>query len=213
MAFNPLLRSSSLRTNRILNLDQSSVTNEVTQLSYSHRAISISPIRHNVSTSKNYLILDIDGVFNPFMGTNLPSKGYKVYRRIWINWALNIPLHSPMLRNLEEYADIVWGSNWLEDSNALAEWFSMKKPSYPHIPLLYGTTDSSNETWKLESIIQWCEEHTNPGDRIVWIDDELQDDAYEWASRRGNFLMIKTDPRFGLTESQTLSAVSFFANS
>lgn len=158
---------------------------------------------------KKYIILDIDGVFNPFMGTNLPSKGYTLYRKVWISWALNVALHVPMLRRLEEHADVIWGSNWGAESNALAGWLHMKECNYPHIPMSYGTTSNPDETWKLESISSWVEMNTNSEDLIVWVDDELHADAFEWAEQRGNVLVIKTDPAVGLTEAEADKAVQF----
>lgn len=152
-----------------------------------------------------YLLLDIDGVFNPFMGEDLPSKGYVVYRDGWITWAVDPIHHAEWLRTVEEDVQIVWASSWEEESNKLAIFFWLDDIALPYIHL--KRTDSP--TWKLESVSKWVTDNTSSGDQVVWVDDELEQDAFDWGSDAG-VLLVKTDPAFGVTLNEWNTFRRFF---
>lgn len=157
----------------------------------------------------NYIIFDIDGVLNPFMATNLRERGFIRYSREWINWDLDIVNHARWVRELEDYADIVWGSSWEEESNALAGWFHMKNLSYPHIPMT--TAGSMNTTWKLPNISQWIVENVSASQKAVFVEDEIFEDAVGWFAARPNLLLVKTDPAVGLTAEQVETIKAFLS--
>lgn len=146
-----------------------------------------------------YLLLDIDGVFNPFLCPNLQERGFIVYQSGWITWSIDLINHAAWLRDIEKEVNIVWASSWLDDSNHLAAMFGLYNAILPHIEV--GRT-GSGETWKLDSVREWVEKNTTPEDSIVWIDDEVYDDAFQWADRNNNVLIIKPDPAVGLTAEE-----------
>lgn len=157
----------------------------------------------------NYIIFDIDGVFNPYLATNLLERGFIRYVKEWIHWDLDIVNHAQWVRELEDYADIVWGSNWNEESNALAGWFHMKNLSYPHIPITKGASMST--TWKLPDVSMWIDENVGPYQKVVWVEDEVYEDVTGWLNSHPNVLLVKTDARVGLTFEHFETIKAFLA--
>lgn len=141
-----------------------------------------------------YLLLYIDGVFNPFMGEDLPGRGFVVYQNGWVTWAVDLVHHAEWLRAIEEEVTIVWASSWEEESNKLASFFGLENADLPYIHL--RRTDSP--TWKLESVREWVDSNTSSGDQVVWVDDELESDAFAWAETVG-VCLVRTDPAYGVT--------------
>lgn len=159
----------------------------------------------------NHIIFDIDGVFNPIYATNLRERNFIRYSKGWIEWDLDIVHHAAWVRELEEYADIVWGSSWEEDSNALAGWFHLKNTSYPHIDLGNSAGSLDKVTWKLATIAAWIDENISSTQKVAWVEDEAYDDAIVWAAERPNVLLIVTDPAVGLTLEQVEKIKSFLS--
>lgn len=157
----------------------------------------------------NYIIFDIDGVFNPFMATDLRERGFFRYSKDWIEWDLDIVHHAAWVRELEDYADIVWGSTWGEESNALAGWFHLKNLSYPHISCMVG--GSMITTAKLTAVSAWITEHVSLSQKVVWVEDELFEDAFIWGESHPNVLIVKTDPAIGLTLEQFETIKAFLS--
>jgi hypothetical protein len=158
----------------------------------------------------NYIIYDIDGVFNPFMATDLLERGFTRYVKGWVQWDLDTLDHARWVRELEDYADIVWGSSWEDESNALAGWFHLKNLSYPHIPMT--TAGSMSTTWKLPAISAWIEQNVSDSQKVVWVEDELFEDAFVWAKNHPNVLIVQTNPAVGLTAGQVESIKSFLVS-
>lgn len=163
----------------------------------------------NSNLKPNYIIYDIDGAFNPFMATNLRERGFVRYSREWISWDLDIVNHASWVRELEDYADIVWGSTWEDESNALAGWFHLKNLSYPHIPMTMG--GSMNTTWKLPAISAWVDENVGADQKVVWVEDEIFEDVTDWVAAHPNLLLVKTDDRVGLTFEQFEAIKAFLS--
>lgn len=163
------------------------------------------------STLPNYIIYDIDGVFNPHMATDLVERNFIRYSRGWIDWHLDVVNHAAWVRELEDYADLVWGSSWEEESNALAGWFYLKKTEYPHIDLAMSAGTMNRETWKLNSIEAWIDENVSTQQKVVWVEDEAYEDAMRWADLRPNVLLIITNPAIGLTLAQVESIKIFLS--
>lgn len=158
----------------------------------------------------NFLLWDIDGVFNPFMASNLRERGFVRYHKDWISWDLDIVNHARWVRELEEISLPIWASNWGSDSNALAGWFFMEETSYPHIDLSVGA-GSSNASWKLLAIQHWVENNVPKNGKVVWVDDETHEDAFAWAAAHDNIMIIKPDDKVGLTLEHVESIKSFFS--
>jgi hypothetical protein len=158
----------------------------------------------------SYILWDIDGVLNPFMATDLVERGFVRFNRDWISWDLDIVHHAEWMRQLDEQNKFVWASTWGDESNALCGWFHLKELSYPHIPLQMNSNHDG--TWKLASVSTWVEQNVPRTEKIVWVEDELHEDAYRWAENRGNVLLVKTDDSVGFTEQQYENVVAFLQN-
>lgn len=157
-------------------------------------------------SAPNYIIWDIDGVFNPYLASDLIERNFKRYSQGWVEWDLNVETHGAWLQELEEMATFVWGSDWESESNLLAQWFRLKKNEYPHIPLPRGKIGG-----KLAPVSRWIEDNVQPKQKVVWVEDELQDNAFQWAARRTNVLLVKPDPSVGLTYNQVQAIKSFLS--
>jgi hypothetical protein len=64
-------------------------------------------------------------------------------------------------------------------------------------------------TWKLPSISDWVRNDVAPLEKVVWVDDELDEDAFAWAEKRGNTLLLKPDPAVGLTRDHVDTILAF----
>ena len=67
----------------------------------------------------------------------------------------------------------------------------------PELPVVRFSGERTGDTWKLEAV------RSAVGDRpLVWIDDELFLDAYEWArGRDAPTLLIRPSSSVGMTAS------------
>lgn len=158
----------------------------------------------------NYIVFDIDGVFSPNMAQDILDRGMTCYNDGWITWWLDIPTHGAWVRELETYADLIWGSNWHEESNKLAKIFELSSSQYPHIDLFFGA-GSDAATWKLPPVRHWFESTGSSSQKVVWFEDEIFDDAKNWAESHPNVLLIHTDPAVGITSEQVLEAKNFLS--
>lgn len=144
---------------------------------------------------KPKILLDLDGVFNPFLSFTLSEDGYQRVSVGWAEWSLK-PEHGLWLQALATHADLIWVSSWNEQSNGANQFW--KIPGFPHIRLTNGS-EGENITWKLATIQQHFVGDDSP---IIWVDDELKADAYEWAQSRPNTFLVKCEPNTGFTKEQ-----------
>lgn len=138
------------------------------------------------------ILLDIDGVLNPFMMPNPLQKGYKAIDHQWGQWHID-PNAKAHLQRLSELDTLIWASTWEETSNDIMD--ALELPRIDWIPL---DTPSNSDTLKLSSIIEW-EAKNCVLTPLVWIEDELEDDAFLWAQNRPQTLLIHTEPDVGIT--------------
>lgn len=155
-----------------------------------------------------YLLLDIDGVYNPFLAPDLTERGFISYQSGWISWAIDLINHAQWLRDVENKVNIVWASSWAESSNELAAMFGLNNANLPHIELFNPPTDNG-VSWKLPSIQKWLEENITEDDTIVWIDDEIHVDVTDTNVLPSNIHVIVPDPSIGLTREQWVDALNF----
>ncbi len=151
------------------------------------------------------VILDIDGVLNPFgarYNYNLP------FREIGSVFLLP-EMQTPWIKKIKEHAKFVWGSAWEQNSNRLLEWLELEdEPDWEWIPMQW--TDVGTGTWKIKAIRKYLKDAGIPDDeKVVWLDDELEEDAFLWASERGNMLCIAPDRYLGLTDEQYAEIYEF----
>lgn len=156
---------------------------------------------------RNLTIIDIDGVLNPFYARQSQLEGFQefILPNNLHSVFLNLKLQVPYLKQMNEMSEIVWGSAWGANSNMLSEYLGLEQLQW--IPI--SNTDVGLGTWKIKSIRKWVEEHDGEYDKVIWIDDELESDAFEWAKERGRMLAVAPDRVNGLTKNEFESIVNF----
>jgi hypothetical protein len=144
------------------------------------------------------LLLDVDGVLNPFDAPERPA-GYAEYRyqpglmwgpkglRVWLN-----PRHGPMLRAFAERhgLELVWATTWEQQAN---EWIA-PRIGLPALPVIrFG----GGAMVKRPRVQEWA------GDLpLAWIDDMFTALDYAWAHERGApTLLVPVAPHVGLRDS------------
>lgn len=160
-------------------------------------------------SAKASILWDIDGVLYPDMSTHLddPEYDYINVRSGWASWWVD-PSDGQFMRDLWMITDQYWCSSWESESNALVPVFHLPEP----LPYLQFGGPSPKDglvyTYKLPDVKDWYAE--NKPKKLVWVDDELQQDAYIWADALPiPTLLIKTDPRDGLTNAIKQEILSF----
>lgn len=153
------------------------------------------------------ILWDIDGVLNPSLSDSAPDLGFLPLTSGWASWQLNPTTHGLWMKDLESKARMVWCSAWEESSNDISLFFGNKK--YEYVPFrIVPPNTKPNLTWKLPAVKQFLKKISEPA---IWLDDEFEQDAYDWAATRPNTLLITCDPKVGWTYEQYKEIQSFIA--
>lgn len=156
------------------------------------------------------IIFDIDGVLNPFDARFKYVPGYFEHSNGQNNVFLNPDLMNPFLDDLEAAGhNIIWGSAWEDRSNQILEMLG-RTSSWDYIPL--DTEDVGLGTWKIKSVRRWVDANLPDNEPIIWIDDELEADAWAWGAERGNMLCISPKQYEGLDENLVNQMRAFLKN-
>ena len=146
-----------------------------------------------------YLLLDVGGVLSPYGMTPPADFEERELGGFWVVWT---DAHAPRLQRLAEAFDLVWATTWEHYANqALCPALGLDP--LPVISFVRGQT----QTRKLDSVKHWV------GARpAAWIDDDLYDDAYSWASKRNETItttLVQTTPSIGFTNSHVEELLTF----
>lgn len=143
------------------------------------------------------IIIDIDGVLSPVTaGKQKLPEGYLLYTHEEAKAYLNVPQVKTWLENLIINHNVVWGSFRQEQSNHVLNMLGLAQYSLPYIPI--DTNDVGLGTWKIKSIKKWLAENIPAEETVIWVEDELEKDAYLWAEQRKNMFLIKPELHIGL---------------
>ena len=151
------------------------------------------------------LFLDIDGVLNP-TGTTSPPPGYELHATDEYRVATN-PLHGQWLAQLATRYQLVWASTWAGAANTVfAPLYDMEQ--LPHVEFRH-LRQPHEGTRKLSDIRDYVDEHA--GDLpVAWIDDELYEDAHQWAAERNApTLLLRTSSSVGMTLEDVQKLLAF----
>jgi hypothetical protein len=152
-----------------------------------------------VSTVRPALLLDVDGVLNPYAAPECPP-GYHEHRyqpgllwgprglRVWLN-----PEHGPMLTGFaQEYGlELVWATTWEQQAS---EWIAPRVGLPGDLAVIRFGTGAVVKRPKVE---QWA------GDRpYAWFDDMFTEADLEWAADRADreVLLVPIRPDVGLRD-------------
>ena len=149
------------------------------------------PMFPPMNLTRPLLLLDVDGVLNPY-ATQVPPAYFRSYtlleEQVWL-----APCHGMWLQPLCQLFHITWATGWEHDANRLIGPI-LKLPAFPVIEF---ARDTAGRFQKFPAIA-----HSVPDYPLIWIDDELPPEAHVWAAqRRMPTLLIDVDPACGLTQA------------
>lgn len=150
--------------------------------------------------TRPYLLIDVDGVLNPFGAVVVPdgfSRHELMGYEVWLS-----SRHGSWLNRLATWFDLAWATTWEHHASALiAPQLGLPED----LPVIEFHRGSAYQTWKLPAVEEFV------GDRpAAWIDDDLWTDAFTWAERRhAPTLLIRTTPSLGMTEQDMVRLERF----
>ena len=156
------------------------------------RPLSIFRLPLSVTSTRPVLLVDVDGVLNPF-GFDGTPKGFDAHHFFPED---DYPVylseeHGRWLRELSDHFEMVWATGWGGDANRLlAPFFGL--PAWPTIPFPPIPFDPAEKVPAIDLFV---------GDRpCAWIEDNMTPEALDWAARRSSpALTIDVEPSVGLT--------------
>ncbi|MDH6136503.1 hypothetical protein P3T37_005931 [Kitasatospora sp. MAA4] len=137
------------------------------------------------------LLLDVDGVLNPFAAASCPP-GFREYRFFPGEDEVRLNRdHGRWLVTLAERYEIVWATGWEEEANQ----FISPVLGLPRLPVICFPPKPFDPSEKVPAVAAFV------GDRpAAWVDDALTPSAHEWADgREAATLLMDADPSVGLT--------------
>ena len=147
------------------------------------------------------LLLDVDGVLMP-VGGSVP-RGFVRHETDRYDVVIS-EVHGVWLRSLTPLFELMWVTTWgASASEVLGTLLDL--PDMDAVAL----GDMPREgTRKLAAVSVFV------GDRpFAWVDDELYDDAFEWAAtREASTLLVRTSPMVGLQRGRRQGSAGSSAN-
>ncbi|MER5638495.1 HAD domain-containing protein [Kitasatospora sp. NPDC002227] len=137
------------------------------------------------------LLLDVDGVLNPFAADVCP-EGYREYAFFPEEEPVRLcEDHGRWLATLAGRFELVWATGWEDQANV----FVAPVLNLPPLPVVRFPPAPFDPAEKVPAI------KALSGDRpAVWVDDAHTPEARDWArSRSVPTLLVTTDPSRGLT--------------
>jgi hypothetical protein len=157
---------------------------------------------------KPRILIDVDGVINAL--GHVPMADRRLARGYQIQIADGL---IDRLRRMIEPFNPIWATAWehhaaIEISPLIdgvgADWDHIEFP-------YFGNDPRVRNTWKLEGVLAWAERPENASVPLIWVDDDLDEDAEEWAAERtaaGAYtLLVRTDADQGLTDEDVTRAL------
>jgi hypothetical protein len=95
-----------------------------------------------------YLLIDVDGVLNPF-GSGVRPEGFSRHQLIGYDEVWLSPRHGQWLNQLATWFDLVWATTWEHDAPRLIAPI-LKLPT--DLPVIERSQGAADETWKLHDV-------------------------------------------------------------
>jgi Swiss Army Knife RNA repair-like protein len=126
-----------------------------------------------VTSSLPLLLLDVDGVLNPFAAPACPP-GYTEHEFFPGEEPVRLcRAHGPWLQELATRFQIVWATAWGADANR----FLAPLLQIPGLPVIHFPPVPFHPRDKLPPVIRYARQHP-----LIWIDDALPPQAHAWAA-------------------------------
>ncbi|MGC5286816.1 HAD domain-containing protein [Micromonospora sp. DT231] len=142
--------------------------------------------------SRPLLLLDVDGVLNPY-GTTQPPAGYTEHHLfpedeepVRVN-----PTHGAWITEASTVLDIAWATSWNDEANQLLAPLL----HITALPVITMPAPPFHPSDKIPLIAAYARQRPT-----AWIDDLHTPQAHHWAATRTSpTLLITADPTIGLT--------------
>jgi hypothetical protein len=146
---------------------------------------------HTVLVDRPLLLLDVDGVLNPYGGECPAGFTEHVLFPDEIEPVRVCVDHGEWIAELAGVYEVVWATAWGEEANRLLAPL-LGVPRMPVVPFPQVPFSADLKVPAIDALA---------GDRpAAWIDDMLGPAAYDWAARRpAPTLLLPADPAVGLT--------------
>ncbi|MWV50924.1 hypothetical protein GRS96_16755 [Rathayibacter sp. VKM Ac-2803] len=152
------------------------------------------------------ILLDVDGVLNPTVTSDRSVGGHRL--------GLD-PEREALVLRLAAAGTIVWATTWPPKlTSVLARDLGL--PAHTEAIVFGGGLPRDprfpGQTGKLQPVAAWLEaaRARTAIDAVVWIDDNLREDAYLWAREQDTpFHLIRPDAAAGLTSDEVGTAEEF----
>ncbi len=137
------------------------------------------------------LLLDVDGVLNPYGWRRLPA-GYEPHALFACEQPVAInPDHGVWIAEAARLLDLAWVSSWNDEAN---RWLAPLL-GIPPLPVVAMPTPPFEAAEKVPLVAAYAGERPT-----AWIDDLHGPEATAWADDRiAPTLLVSTDPAVGLT--------------
>jgi hypothetical protein len=145
---------------------------------------------------KPLLLIDIDGVLNPYARADDPVPDAYTEHMIDGERVLLSTQHGDWMRELAVAYELVWASSWEADCDRLIGRVIGAPADMPF--LVFAERDDKDWLWKLPAVRRFV------GDRAVaWLDDDHGQGADDWAAtREAPTLLVRPDARVGWTSAE-----------
>jgi hypothetical protein len=147
-----------------------------------------------VPASRPYLLIDVDGVLNPYAAEICPEP-FREYDFFPGEAAVRLAeIHGEWLRDLAGVFDLVWATGWQHKADELIA----PKLGLPRLPVI--EFEFPGAPFQPFVKVPWIDRFV--GDRaLAWIDDMITPEAEAWAAgRAAPTLLVAIDPAIGLSE-------------
>lgn len=180
-----------------------------------------------MENQKPLILFDFDGVFNPIAKTEQETPHLEGH----INEIIKLPFGYGIFQDMPVNVDptnISFFNNLVENENIEVQWFTTWQADTELFPEAIKTSPTSwlqgKESpgglylpkdqkiwWKLYTIYSLFQE--NPNRNILWIDDDINDDApaVKWVNENSTVQIIVPNHIYGLTE-QNRNQIRLFVN-
>lgn len=154
------------------------------------------------------ILLDVDGVLNPSVVSDRAAGGHRL--------VLDED-RAALVARLAAIGTIVWATTWPPElTSVLAR--DLRLPERTEAIVFRGGLPRDarfpGQTGKLQPVAAWLEQarERQAIDAVVWIDDNLREDAYAWAGEQDTpFHLVRPDSAEGLTSDEVAGAEEFLA--
>jgi hypothetical protein len=152
------------------------------------------------------LAVDVDGVISLFGFEETPDRSLAKFELVdGMVHCISLVAGDRLLR-LSEHFELVWATGWEDKANDYLPNL-LGLPELPHVSF-DGAARFGSAHWKLGPLDEYA-----TGRAIAWIDDNFNDECFEWAKERTEpTLLVPTEPHLGIEEAHVAALEAWAAD-